>query len=119
MERSLAATAIALVAGLSALGLGAGHTLADQRDFTLVNDTTSPIVHLYIRSVDDFATTLDTGDNWLDPGQVIAPHRNGHVHLTAADGDGCYFFVEVDWANGASSSDIEDLCSISTLHASY
>lgn len=91
-------------------------TLAQDRDFSLVNNTGYAIKGIYVNL---------PGDNVFDENELNSPLANGSkflVKFTRADGGTkCVWNIKVDWADGSAPSFFNrlNLCNINNVYLKY
>ncbi len=112
MSKRLSIAALALVAVLSFMAVTAHRTLADERDFTLNNNSSVVLVHVYVSPADV--------DNWQEDilGQdVLNPGDSVNIHFSPNDGaDTCLYDIRVDGQGGEQGFLYKiDLCSTNTV----
>ena len=95
---------------LSLLAVNAQKSLADRRDFTVINETSYIITHLYV--------SPHSADNWEEDilgSDVLRPGH--HVKITFSDSlDACYYDIKAIYEDGDKSIKYNvDLCNISTF----
>jgi len=100
--------ALILIAALTFVVIGALRSSADQRDFTVVNETSYTIDNLYV--------SPHSSDNWEEDvlgSDVLEPGH--HVKVTFSDDLGyCFYDIKAVYSDGTKSEKYNvDLCSIS------
>ncbi|HLI95434.1 MAG TPA: hypothetical protein VKT72_05010 [Candidatus Baltobacteraceae bacterium] len=100
-----------MLTALVLLGSSALRGAADQRDFTVYNETSFTIDSLYV--------SPHSSDNWEEDvlgNDVLEPGH--HVKIMFSDDLGyCYYDIKAIYSDGTDSEKYNvDLCSISTFH---
>ena len=106
--------AIATLLALSVALPLAGVAHADERDFTLVNNSSAVLTHLYVSptSADDW------GDDILGR-DVMAPGDSVLVYFTKFSPDGCGYDLRVTFQDGSTGTLLGvDLCATDTVTVS-
>jgi hypothetical protein len=91
-------------------------TVAQDRNFTLFNNTGYAIKGIYVNL---------PGDNVYNENELSSPLANGGkflVKFTPADGNrACVWNIKVDWADGSAPSFFKNLnlCNIENVHLKY
>ncbi|MBL6618189.1 MAG: hypothetical protein ISP45_29555 [Reyranella sp.] len=110
MKFMLSASALAAIALMSAA------PMAQDRDFTMVNNTGYAIKGIYVNL---------PGDNVFNENELSSPLENGGkflVKFTRADGGTkCVWNIKVDWTDGSAPSFFNglNLCQLNTVYLKY
>lgn len=112
MTKRLSFASLALVAVLSFMAMTAHRTLADERDFTLINNSSVVLARVYVSpaDVDDWQEDV-LGQDVLNPGDSV------NIHFSPNDGsDTCLYDIRVDGQGGEQGVLYKiDLCSTGTV----
>ena len=101
---------------LAAIAFMSTATMAQDRDFTLVNNTGYAIKGLYVNL---------PNDNVFNENELSSALENGakfQVKFTRADGGTkCVWNIKVDWADGSAPSFFNglNLCQLNTVYLKY
>src|SRR5712692_10400363 len=95
MLRRLRLPMLVLVAVFAMVAVGAQHTRADERDFTLVNGSGVTITHIFVSPSD----ASDWGDDILGQ-DVLDPGNSVFIYFTRFAPDMCLYDVSVMGQNG-------------------
>jgi hypothetical protein len=104
------------LAAVTAMGLMSSGASAQDRDFTLHNQTGYAMKGIYVNL---------PNDNVYNENELSAPLANGAkflVKFTRADGGrACVWNIKVDWADGSSPSFFRglNLCEINNVYMKY
>jgi hypothetical protein len=111
MTRRLFLPVLAMVAAVAMVALGSQVARADERDFTLVNNSSSTIVELYVgpSSSDDWGSDI-LGAQVLGPGQQV------NIYFTRFNAGQCIYDLKVVLDDGSSASLYGvDLCNTTVI----
>ena len=114
--RRLATPLFGLLMALSIFALGTPLALADPRDFTLVNESTVTITHIYVSASDTTSWDEDVlGQDVLPPGDsvdIVFPAKDSNVEK-------CVYDIKVLARDGREGFLYNiDLCSTTTVRFS-
>jgi len=110
-RRSFSGLAFAFLLAIGLIVFNSTKASADQRDFTVYNETSYTIEELYV--------SPHSSDNWeedvLGSDVLLAGH---HVKITFSDDLGyCYYDIKAVYSDNTKSVKFNvDLCSISDFH---
>ncbi len=107
-----------LIVAIVGLGIVAGpmnapqRALADQRDFTLVNDSGRVITHVYVSPSKD----REWGDDILGR-DVLQPGESVFIYFSRYDAGSCFYDIRVVGSNGAEEGILTgvNLCTTDTV----
>jgi hypothetical protein len=114
MGRQLRTRLFSVLAGVMLFSIGVPLASADQRDFTLINGSSSTITQVYVEK-----SELNTwGEDVLGTG-VLPAGDSVDIHFSGYDADECMFDIKVI-ASGGQEGFLYgiDLCSTSTVTVS-